>query len=48
MKMICSDHTIDKVTTITEVKKFAVDYVIHPLSREQIDYNQAVMEGKRI
>lgn len=43
--MVSSEQTINKVTTITEVKKVRVDFVVHPVTMEKIDYNQAVAEG---
>lgn len=43
--MISSEQTINKITTITEVKKVRVDFVVHPVTMEKVDYNQAVMEG---
>ena len=46
IKMISSEQTINKMTTITEVKKVRVDYVIHPVTTDRISYNQAVIEGK--
>ena len=44
--MVSSEQTINKITTITEVKKVRVDFVVHPVTMEKVDYNQAVMEGK--
>lgn len=46
VRMVTSEQSIKKITTITEVKKVAVDSVVHPLTREKIDYNQAVLEGE--
>ena len=45
VKMISSEQTINKMTTITEIKKVRVDYIIHPVTTERIPYNQAVVEG---
>ena len=44
--MVSSEQTINKITTITEVKKVRVDFVVHPVTMEKVEYNQAVMEGK--
>lgn len=44
--MVSSEQTINKMTTITEVKKVAVDHVIHPVTRDKIDYNQALINGE--
>ena len=46
VQMVSSEQTINKITTITEVKKVRVDFVVHPVTMEKVDYNQAVMEGK--
>ncbi|XP_067941004.1 uncharacterized protein [Watersipora subatra] len=45
VKMISSEQTINKMTTITELKKVRVDYVVHPVTTERISYNQALVEG---
>jgi len=44
--MISTEQTINKMTTITEIKKVEVQFVIHPVTTERIDYNQAVIEGR--
>lgn len=48
VSMVSSEQTINKMTTITEVKKVAVDHVVHPVTRDKIDYNQAVIDGKNL
>lgn len=46
IRMISSEQTINKMTTIRVIKKVAVDYVVHPMTRTKVDYNQAILEGE--
>lgn len=43
IKLLSSDDNTR--CTLTTVKKFSVQYVIHPVTMEKIDYNVSVLEG---